>query len=163
MSIVLTLCIATSPQAADINKVKAAFLFNFAKFVQWPSTQATQPFRLCVYGDELMFRTLEELPIKSLKNKPLEILNISDPTLLSQCDLAYLNSRELTVIQFILNTLEAHSVLTVSDIDTFAKSGGSIQFKYVDQQVRFDINNTAAQFSHLTISSKLLELAQNVY
>tara|TARA_B100000745_G_C20097675_1_gene375360 strand:+ start:94 stop:624 length:531 start_codon:yes stop_codon:yes gene_type:complete len=151
-------------QAADPTKVKAAFLYNFVKFIHWPQTNETSnEFKLCIYGEPALFELMQKIPAKSIRGQALLILDIQQPTLLQQCQLVYMRTQNYTATQFILDNLSAHPILTVSDVDTFAKSGGMIEFKQKEQKLRFEINNSAAELAGLRISSKLLELALEVY
>jgi hypothetical protein len=111
-------------------RIKAAFLYNFTSFVTWPEEFAGQTgFTLCVFGDD-----------------PFGVLVF----------ISEISSEQLGATLALLHRLP---VLTVSDMHGFTELGGIIEFRIIDNKVRFDINLNAAESAGLTISSKLLSLA----
>lgn len=149
----LTLCLAwlqasSSPLEA---KVKAAYLYNFTKFVEWPDTTKNQPLQLCVVGDSQVAKWLDEATPKGDKG-----LTVTTGTKnLQECHLLYLGATET-----IPATLKMETILTVSDNPTFKEHGGMITLFLENGKIRFEINMQAVKKSNLKISSKLLELAK---
>jgi len=148
-------------------QVKAAFLYNFAKFVDWPAGAfATErsPLVLGVLGqDPVGDAATELLAGKTVKGRPLEIRSVSSPEEAIRCHLLFISSTELSLLDRTLPALQRHSVLTVSDGERFAELGGVIGLMTVDQRIRFEINAQAARDAGLEISSQLLSLATTVH
>jgi hypothetical protein len=143
-------------------EVKAAFLYNFVKFVEWPSTPGEQkgPLLLCVLGKDPFEGALEETAAgKRLNGRHLVIRQITEPAAARSCHVLFIAASESGRIAEILETVAASSVLTVSDIDRFCERGGMITFLMDGQRVRFRISSEAARHAGLKISSMLLQLA----
>ncbi len=143
-------------------EVKAAFLFNFMQFVEWPSgasTNAEVPLLIGVLGED-PFGPLLEKTIKgeSLNGHPLSIKRSRRIADLNDCHLVFVCRSEATHLAEILDAMRAHSVLTVSDIDQFCRHGGMIGLINEGGRVRFEINQGVAEQGGLRISAKLLRL-----
>lgn len=144
-------------------QIKAAFLFNFAKFVDWPPqafAKRTDPIVLGVlgenpFGDELA-RTIRD---KTVDARPLEIREFRWQAQVTNCHILFISSSEKKRLPEILESLKGASVLTVGDTDHFTESGGMINFFVEGTKMRFQINKDAATSAGLKISSKLMSLA----
>ncbi|HUI76802.1 MAG TPA: YfiR family protein [Bryobacteraceae bacterium] len=146
-------------------EVKAAFLYNFAKFVQWPSDAAgaSASLRLCILGRDPFGSLLEKaLTGRTVGEKPIEIGRAAEARQLSTCQVVFISSSERTQAAAIVATLSARPILTVSEIPGFAALGGMVNFYIEDRRIRFEINPKAAARSGLRISSQLLKLARVV-
>jgi len=152
--------------AAGENQVKAAYLLNFARFVEWrpdvlPDGAALQ---IGIAGDDIFGRTLEEvLRGKSVNGHPIRLRQLQWEDSLEGCHIVFIGASEEKHLAAILDRLGRQSVLTVSDIDRFSLRGGVIEFRMVGNRMRFDINRGPANEAHLTISSKLLSVARAVH
>jgi hypothetical protein len=147
-------------------QVKAAFLFEFAKFVEWPaSTFSTDhsPVSICVLGDNPFSNSLEKAVAGQFANgRPLVVRHVPSPKEAGECQMVFVSrSQESHFIQIIEN-FQGKSVLTVADTNTFAEEGGMIQFYLENEHVRFEVNVGACTNAHLKISSKMLALAKIV-
>jgi hypothetical protein len=141
-------------------RIKAAFLYNFTSFVTWPEQFAGQDrFTLCVFGNDPFGNLLDRLAGKSLKNRQLVIRRLESLALLDQCQLVFISELSGDQLAPALAVLHGLPVLTVSDMHGFTELGGIIEFRIIDNRVRFDINIHAAELAGLNISSKLLSLA----
>jgi hypothetical protein len=162
--IVLALC--TPGQALDEYQVKAAFLYNFAKFVEWPAEAfktAKDPIVVCVLGHNPFGNALEEaIRGKSVSGRTFAYRHVSDAESASDCQILFVGSEESKHFRSLLDNLKPMGILTVGEAKGFAASGGVINFKLDDGRVRFEINVDAAEHEQLHISSKLLSLAQIV-
>jgi hypothetical protein len=145
-------------------EVKAAFLYNFAKFVQWPADAGSgASVHLCVLGRDPFGSLLESgLSGKTLGDKPIEIDRVSEPRQLSNCQVVFISSSERPQAAAILEALTARPILTVSEIPEFAAMGGMVNFYIEDRRIRFEINPKSAARSGLRISSQLLKLSRIV-
>jgi hypothetical protein len=147
-------------------QIKAAFIYNFARFVDWPTqafSDATSPMVIGVLGKNVFGDSLAQI-IKgnTIGGHPLEVKEFDSATDAASCQLLFISASEKSHFSKILAQLSGKSILTVSETDNFISEGGMINLKIVDNRVRFEINNEAAKKAGLTISSKLLSLAISV-
>jgi len=144
-------------------QIKAAFIFNFAKFVEWPAAafpKASSPMVVGVLGENPFHDALE----KTIKNKtvdehPVVIMQFHSATEATNCHILFISSSEKARLPQILKQLNGTSVLTVSEMSGFTEAGGMINFVFEGTKIRFQINNDAANSVGLKISSKLLKLS----
>jgi len=151
---------------ADEYQVKAAYLLNFARFVEWPASDlpASSPLDIAIVGDDSFGGAMEEvLREKSANGHPIHLRHLRWNDVLSSSQIVFISASEEPHLQEILRLLGQSSVLTVSDIDRFSLRGGVIEFRMVGNRVRFDINRTSAIAAQLSISSKLLSVARAVH
>ena len=146
-------------------QLKAAFLLNFAKFVEWPPTAfagANSPMILGILGENPFGDALERtIRDKTINNRPLVIKEFRSAAEATNCHLLFIGASEKARLPAVLKGLsEAKaSVLTVGEADRFTESGGMINFVRQGNKIRFQINEVAAKGVGLKISSKLLSLA----
>lgn len=163
----LTVRSAFSQPVTDEYQVKAAYLLNFARFVEWPADvlPPSSPIVIGVIGDNPFGRGLEEgLRGKLANGHPIQIRHLRwDDMGLSSCQIVFISSSDESHLPQIFTFLAGASVLTVSDIDRFSLRGGIIEFRMVGNRVRFDINRRAAIAARISISSKLLSVARALH
>jgi hypothetical protein len=156
---------AQQPKANEF-QVKAAYLYNFGRFVEWPDQNASdksQPFEICVLGADPFGPTLDAvLASGSIAGKSVAAKRISRPQDINSCRILFISSSEEGHLKEVLAALDKTSVLTVSDIPRFSERGGMIGFILDGNRVRFDVNLASAQGARLTLSSELLKVATNV-
>ncbi len=161
----LTLLAPCGSQAGDPvqeeYRVKAAFLYNFARFTNWPANE-TGTFHLCILGINPFDGAVDSLRDKTVHDQPLSIVHITSAMEAAQCQLLYISPSLAGQLNEIIPVLGRFPALTVSDIDGFIGRGGIIGFLVIDDRIRFEINITAASEAGLSISSKLLSLATTV-
>jgi hypothetical protein len=147
-------------------QVKAAYLFNFLKFVEWPGQSPGDtpgPWLICVAGENPFGSDLAQvISGKSVQGHELQIKDSLAPGDLHACHILFVSASERKRLPVILAALKGSSTLTVGDMENFTGSGGMIQFIEEDGRVRFVINAGAASGAGLKVSSKLLSLAQSV-
>jgi len=149
-------------------ELKAAFLFNFAKFIDWPRgsfASPQSPFTICVLGEDPFGRALDEgLRGKAIGNQPFALRRLKDKAEARRCQVVFVSSSETRHLAEIVESLRGANVLLVGDTAGFASSGGTIEFT-LDQEnrVRFTINTDAADRAGLKFSAKLLALATIVH
>jgi hypothetical protein len=162
----MLLTLGASGQALDEYQVKAAFLYNFAKFVEWPPEAfktAKDPILVCVLGRNPFGKALEEaIRGKSIAGRAFAYRHVSDAESASACQILFVGSEESKHFRSLLESLKPMGILTVGEAQGFAADGGVINFKLDDGHVRFEINVAAAEHEQLHISAKLLSLAQIV-
>ena len=153
-------------QTVDEYQVKAAFLYNFAKFVEWPSGSfktPNDPIVVCVLGRSPFGELLDQaVQGKQIEGRKLVVREAPDLEECLACQLLFIAASERKRLPAIFGFLKAGSVLTVGETANFAAAGGIINFKLDDGKVSLEINVGAAQRARLRISSKLLSLAKIV-
>ncbi len=166
---VLMLCLlglgSTQGQPSREYPLKAAFLYNFAAFVEWPEpalASPTDPFIIGILGADPFGSAIDEIVAgEQAKNRPLIVQRFADPADAARAHILFISESETPRLEAILQHCRERPVLTVSDIPGFAQRGGVIEFR-VENTVRLHINVDAARSGQLTISSKLLQLAEVV-
>jgi hypothetical protein len=147
-------------------QVKAAFLYNFAKFVDWPPSSfpnASTPLRICVLGQDPFGQELRDIAHgKTVNGRRLEVSNVTDLQQARSCHILFIASSEKRQIKRLLESLRGADVLTVGDTKGFAEQGGMINFVVEDNRVQFEVSRKAAEQAGLKISSKLLSVAKLV-
>jgi len=152
-------------------KVKAAYLYNFAKFINWPVNALERQdtlFVVCVLDDEPFAHSLSAtVRGKSVANRAVKIRRLSwaerrDRTSVSACQIVYIGQSVRHRLGDILTLLKEEPVLVVSDIDGFARQGGMIGFVLEQGRIVFEINRRALERVRLKASAKLLRLARIV-
>lgn len=164
-------------------QTKAAFLYNFARFVEWPEKKvddSTEPMTFGIIGKDPFGDAFAPLKSKRIRGRNViikrfvgfvefrESIGKSKTELglkieaLRKCDLLFICSSEQKNLSRIISLVRRHDVLTVGDMEGFLEAGGIINFLMEDKKVRFEINATAAEHAKLKIRSKLLKLARRV-
>jgi hypothetical protein len=170
--VVLVLFMASIAASAEPGRpseyeLKAAFLFNFIKFTEWPadeSAKSDDPFIIGVVGKD---------PFGAALDKIIEGETFHNRTIVARrfprmdeaatnSDVLFISSSEETNLPAILKILDQHTVLTVSEIDNFAQRGGVISLKKENNRIVFEINLEAAKRARLTMNAQLLKLAKIV-
>jgi hypothetical protein len=144
-------------------QLKAAFLFNFAKFIEWPPqafAASSSPLVLGVLGTNSFGGDFDKiLRGKALNDRPLVVREVLPPERGTNCHILFISASHKPRLPEILKGLRGSSVLTVGETDGFIEAGGMINFVPEGNKIRFQINDTAAKQAGLKISSKLLSLA----
>lgn len=147
-------------------QVEAAFIYNFARFVDWPTqafTDASSPMVIGVLGKNRFGSDLAQtINGKVIRGHPLQFKECASLAEATHCHVLFISDSEKSRLSKIISALAGASILTVSETDNFIAEGGMINLLIIDQKVRFEINNSAAKTAGLTISSKLLSLAISV-
>jgi hypothetical protein len=147
-------------------KVKAAFLYSFTKFVQWPPSGATNsndPVTVCVFGENPFGGALQEiLADKTFNGRPFSIKEMTSTQDVRACLILFVSASERKRLRTVLESVQGAAVLTIGDTQGFAEDGCIIDFILEDSKMRFEINTIAADRARLKISSKLLSLARIV-
>lgn len=145
--------------------VKTAFIFNFAKFTEWPapaSVATRGQIVLCAFAGEPYKAALAAIDGKSLQGRTMQVRFRVGREEIKSCDMMFVTGSEERRITELLRMVKGSPVLTVGDVDGFAEAGGMIGLIYADNRVQFEINNEAAQRANLKIGSQLLRLARLV-
>ena len=161
-----SLCLPGLPAHAnepvDERAMKAAYLYNFALFAQWPNLPDTD-FQLCVLGDTPLDAELERLEGKPVQNGlPIAMRRIMPGDALSGCQLLYVDERNRRTLDALLQRLAGSPVLTITDASGLADRGIMIEMRKQGQRIVFDVNLAAARRARLDFSARLLKLASFV-
>lgn len=149
----MTIAFATAQSDDSLEyKIKAAYLYNFTKFIQWPD-KSNAAFTICIVGSDPFSDLIDELETKQAFGKPIHIQRISVLNTAGTCDIAYVDKTGA------LPKSGLNNVLTVSSDSEFAESGGMIGFVVENQKIKLHINLPVMKRSGLEISAKLLEVA----
>ena len=147
-------------------EVKATYLYNFARFVEWPVRAAAakgDSFAICVLGQDPFGPALDAtLAGETIDGKRVLLKRISRPQDAVICRILFISLSEDGQLKDVLAALDKTGVLTVSDIPNFSQRGGMIQFVLDGNRIRFAVNLTTAQDAGLTVSSELLKVAITV-
>jgi hypothetical protein len=147
-------------------EVKAAYLYGFGRFVEWPAdvpAAARDAFVVCVLGDDPFGRDLDDVTAGAvMKKRPVSIRRISKPDESGPCHTLFISASEDVRMGKILEALGHRPMLTVSDAPRFAQRGGMIGFFLDGERVRFTVNLAAAQAAGLRLNSELLRVAATV-
>ena len=148
-------------------QIKAAFLYNFAKFVEWPPeafSDAKSPIVIAILGEDPFDPSLEEIIAgKTVQGRPLVVKHWKNLDGSWQCHILFVSASARGFLGDIFQKTGLSNVLTVGEMEGFAQRGGMINFILFENKVRFEINHKAAESAGLKISSKLLSLARKVW
>lgn len=144
-------------------KLKAAYLLNFAKFIAWPA-DINQPgaFPICIYGEDPFGSALKGVEKKSIKGKPITIQFSGDGSVPGSCRIVFVSRSEIGKVDHILQKVNGKPIVLVSDLEGFASQGGTVEFIWMDNKLRFIINNSQAKQNGIKITASLLKLAVEV-
>jgi hypothetical protein len=170
--IVCWLFAGVCPMALSLNgesaeyPLKLAFLYNFAKFVEWPSDafrSSRAPLAICIVGHDPFGLDIEnELRARPVGGHDVEFVALKPTDALNMCHIVFIPVTEKDQAARVVKSLKGLAALTVGESEGFAVRGGIINFTIEGGSVRFEINRLAADRAGLKISSKLLNLAKVV-
>jgi hypothetical protein len=165
--VTLWVCIgAPAARAQSEDQVKAAFLFNFARYVEWPEASFDGPgdaLRICMVGGDRFAEVVSRIVSgKRVANRPVSVDSLAGLSGAAACHILYVDERFSVDAQEVAARLGGSSVFTVSDRTGFAAGGGIANFIRSENKIRFEINPSAAKQAGLKVSSQLLRLAKLV-
>ncbi len=146
-------------------EIKAAYLYYFTKFIDWPSDflpNSGNQLYMCILGKDSFNSSLDTIENKKVRNKRLIVRPVYDTDDTNMCHILFINHSEKMRIPAILDKLKESSVVTVGEMRGFTQNGGIINFYIKNNKVRFQINADKAHNAGLRISSELLRLADIV-
>jgi hypothetical protein len=150
------------PPVSRQEDIKATFLYNFAKFVDWPESsfdRTVDAFRIEIVGRDPFDGRLDQLMIgKHMHDRPIEVIHSLSHTYQTVVHVAFVSASEMNRVDSLLLEYRRNHVLTVSDIADFAQRGGMIGFISDAGAVRFRINQAAVEQAQLRMSARLLAL-----
>jgi len=151
--------------AVSEDQVKAAYLYNFVKFIEWPResfASDSAPLRICVLGRESVSSILHDITKgKMLNGRSIQVENPAQVSQASPCQVVFITGDNRDS-RGTLERLRGLSIVTVGEHDRFLEAGGVINFAIEHERVRFEINAGVARRARLKISAQLLSVAKSV-
>lgn len=142
-------------------RLKAAFLYNFALFTEWPADVGST-LNLCVYGRDPFGAEIDALQGKVVGDRRIVVRRVSNTDGLTVCQLVFIAEPSGGGISRVLSTLHGASALTIADAPGAAQQGVVLNMNVVNNRITFEVNLAAARAANLNLSSKLLRLATGV-
>lgn len=147
-------------------QVKAAFLYHFSQFVEWPEgtfKEANSPIVYCTLGEDPFHGALEaSLSGKAVGARALQVQHFKQAEEVRGCQILFLEGRAQKTVPALLSRFRENAILTVGESEHFIQEGGMIGFLLEENKIRFEINLDAAEHAKLKLSSRLLGLAKKV-
>ena len=156
---------AEEPEFSEY-EIKAGFIYNFAKFVEWPpeiSRDDNKALTLCISGANPFGNSISVISNKTVQNRRLEIRTLGKNKDFKGCNMVFISSSERELLSQLFEMLRNSPVLTIGDSKDFAQNGVMINLVMDGSKVRFEVNTESARRARISISSKLLKLAKTVY
>jgi hypothetical protein len=158
----LSSVLAAQQQSLEYD-VKAAFVLNFVRYVEWPPTHTTPPLRLCVlYADPVGNRLHGMVGDEQWQGGAIDVRVVPDMRSAAACHLLYVPQTAAARFSTGISAISGLPVLTVGEHERFLEQGGMIRLFLEDNKIRFSINLKSADGAGLVISSRLLRLARSV-
>jgi hypothetical protein len=140
--------------------MKAVFIYNFTKYIEWPDSDTTGCFKIGVIGNSSIITPLKNIEKEKRVNKiKIKIITINDPREIKDCRILLIDKSEKHRLADILSEISGKNILTIGDTPDFAASGMAINFIVINEKIKFEINSDALNRAGLKASSHLLKLA----
>jgi len=156
-------CLTAQTVSSDEYKVKAVFLYNFTRFVDWPQASfeaSYDPFIIGIIGKDPFGGSIQEAVAgERIGAHSIKVVHFDDAIEIEKCHILYVGTSDQDEVRNIVSKARGKGVLTVSDIPNFIRWGGMIRFYTENNRIRLEINNTMAKEAGIKISSKLLRVA----
>ncbi len=151
---------ASFGDVASESQLKAAYLVNFLKYVEWPNSQG--PINLCLFGRDSLGPYLASYEGRQIAGRELRIRRVSSPEQTADCHELFVPETEEARFGAVLRWVDRQAVLTVSDGENFARDGGAISLIRSEGRLQFDVNAAALSRANLKAQSQMLRLARQV-
>jgi hypothetical protein len=170
LALALLLCLALPGSACCESSLgeyslKAAFIYNFSKFVEWPESvyRGRKEFCIATLGRSPLDRELAALSGKMVQGRSIVFRKVNSPDDATQCQVLVISRSELATLEETLDTLRELPVLTIAEGDDFCKKGGMLSLEKENGKIVFDVNFRETQRARLKPNSQLLKLARRIY
>lgn len=150
---------------APESEIKAAYLYNFTKFITWPAASFSSPgapLKICIFDDRPVGAVLRDVHGKSAGNRAIEVFQTRNPADVAACHILFIGSTDRNTRSRLIEATRGKAVLTVGEDEGFADQGGGINFFVAKEKVMFEINPDVIKRSGLEVSSRLLAIARIV-
>lgn len=166
LAAIMSASVAHAERTAGEYNVKAAFLFNFVKFVQWPGASNVaqlSSINICILGENPFGAAAKLIEQGSTPKLKLNLQTLpSGSNNVQQCHILFISDSESSRLSKLIEASKSKPILTVGESPEFAQGGGMIQFVIADEKVKFIVNLGAAETAGLHVDSRLLEIAREV-
>jgi hypothetical protein len=160
------LAVGAYAQTTRVDQIKAAFIYNFTKFIEWPPksfTDVNAAIVIGVLGDSPMAAVLDDVVRdRRVNGRPITVRTIQSAAEAASTQVLFVSATNSSLWAQVQAAIETRSVVTVGESPSFARSGGTINFVVQDDKLRFEINMTAAERSGVKITAQLQKLASAV-
>jgi hypothetical protein len=146
-----------SPQ--EEYEMKARFLYNVAQLVYWPTTESTQPLVFCFLGKDVFGNTLNTIKDKKVEQRQIVLKRNVTLEEIEQCQILFVGVSEQASLSNIFAKVSKKTILTVSDIASFAELGGMVHLLKEEKRIRLNVNVRVARENSVKLSSRLLTVA----
>lgn len=157
--LVPALCLGQQTSLSNEYNIKTLFIYNFTKYIEWPAAEKKPVFEIDVVGESEIIKPLEDLARNKKINQKNIILKILEPGNEITGDIVFLPSSRSSQLSVILKSCNGRNVLVVTEANNLALKGSAINFKVVDNKIRFELNQAAAKNNGLKLSNQLVELS----
>lgn len=144
-------------------EVKAAFIYNFTKFTEWPQGSRKKELNICVVGHDPFGKSLREIQGRVVRDKEVRVQQARSPGEMQNCHVLFISSSEKNRVSKIVESLENANVLTIGDTKGFSQRGVMVNFFFEYEKIRFEINIDRVNKTGLKMSSSLLKLAKIIH
>ena len=163
LALIVTFLLPAIAYAQDVTEpaLKAAFVYNLAKFTEWPpEAVALRPFSMCVLSDDAVGEALERIvKDRQLGGNAITVIKVTSLAVPRSCHILYISGFSTEQTMKVIASLRGAAVLTVSNLSGFIESGGIAQIFFENGRIRFRIGRESALRASLQVSAKILTLA----
>ncbi|MBK5284907.1 MAG: YfiR family protein [Bacteroidia bacterium] len=152
-------CFSQKENLQDEYGIKTLFVYNFTKYIEWPLTAKKDYFEIDVVGESDIIKPLEELAQNKKINQKKIIVKVINGDEEITGDLVFIAASKSNQLATVIKNCKGKNVLIVTESANLATKGAAINFKVIDNKVRFELNQTAAKNSGLKLSNQLVELS----
>lgn len=150
-------------EASKEYRIKAAFIYNFFKFVEWPTNAAGRAnWNLCLVGSNPFGDALEAIDGRMAQGKPLLVLRDVKGEALKACNMVFISEKDAVRLQTLLHSMSGSAVLTVGEGAEFTENGGMVGLMLLNEKLVFEVNLEPAQNTGIRFGAQLLRLARSV-
>jgi hypothetical protein len=147
-------------QEQEAKDLHAAMLYNFVKYIQWPTESEAGDFIIGVLGEDDVYNTLKtRYDGKPKGNKKYLIKKLSSPTEASSCAVLYLGKNRNRDFEAIKAVTDGKPILTITDSNNLGRKGSCVNFREIDGKLKFEINQASVALASLKVSTQLLSVA----
>ncbi len=139
-------------------QIKAGYLYQFGKFIQWPNAENEPSFTIGIIGKNPFGKHFNQIKKKHVNGKPIILKKFASVSDLESCDILFIGFNDSTKVKEVLEAIKDSPTITVSEYDHFNDLGGIIELININKRVRFKINVLAAEEKNLDINSQLIQL-----
>ncbi|WP_083631322.1 YfiR family protein [Labilibacter marinus] len=158
-SIILVLLLFTLSVPGQQSMFKALFMFNFAKYIEWPTSSNQTEFVIGIYGNDDITPELKKLAAaRKINSKSIVVVNVKNPSEAANANIFYIPSSKSGDIEKVTSFFKGKSTLIVTDKNGLCSKGASINYVTQDGKMKFEISKTNITKHNLKVDSKLISL-----